>query len=80
VIVTVVWPATAEVVAVKVLLVCPAAIVMLEGICATVASLDIRDTVAPPDEAAPDKATVTVVEMPPMTLLGATVRDDSLTG
>ncbi len=58
-----------EVVAVKVVLVCPADTVTLDGTCTAVLLLD-KLTAAPPLGAAPLKVTVPVEEFPPVTVEG----------
>jgi hypothetical protein len=62
------------VVTVKVPDVAPAGIVMVSGTVTTEVSQLVRDTVTPPAGAAPVKATVAVVVLPALTLVGITVR------
>jgi len=77
--VTTVDAATALVVTVNVALVAPAAIVTLAGVLAT-AVLPLESvTVAPPVGAAPFNVTVPVEEFPPVTLVGFSVSDESVT-
>lgn len=68
---------TALVVAVNVVVVDPAATVTLAGTCAAVVLLLVSVTVAPPVGAAPLSVTVPVEEVPPVTLAGFRVTDDS---
>lgn len=76
--VTEVDDATPVVVIGKVVLVAPAAIVILAGTCATGVLLLDRVTKAPPAGAAPFRVTVPVELFPPTTELGLLVNDDRL--
>ena len=71
--------ATALVLTVNVALVAPAATVALEGTLATVVLLLESVTIAPPDGAGPLSVTVPVEDCtPPTTLVGFSVRDESV--
>jgi len=77
--VTEVDAATALVLTVNVALVAPAATVALEGTLATVVLLLESVTIAPPDGAGPLSVTVPVEDCtPPTTLVGFSVRDESV--
>jgi|SRR6266478_4450262 len=77
--VTVVDAVTALVLTVKVALVAPAATVTLEGTLAAAVLLLESATTAPPDGAAPLNVTVPVEDCtPPTTLVGFSVRDESV--
>ena len=62
---------------VKVALVAPAGTVTLDGTLAAFGRLLPRLTRVPPEGAADDNRTVPVDEVPPVTLVGLTVNDDS---
>jgi hypothetical protein len=64
------------VVAVKVPVLCPAAIVMLRGTCTKLFVLD-KVTKAPPEDAAPFNVTVPMDEFPAVTVLGFMVTDEA---
>ena len=64
---------------VKVALVWPAATVTLEGTVATDVLLLVRVTVAPPEGAAALRVTVPVELLPPLTLVGFKVSEESVT-
>jgi len=70
---------TDTVVTVKVALVAPEATVTLAGTPATALSLLLNETTAPPEGAAPDKVTVPVELLPPVTLAGLRLREERLT-
>ena len=70
--------ATALVLIVNVALVVPAGTVTLEGTLAAAVSLLESAICAPPDGAAPLSVTVPVEEFPPWTLVGFSVRDESV--
>jgi hypothetical protein len=72
-ILTVAFAATGVVVIVNVALVVPAATVTLAGTVAAAVLLLVSVTAAPPAGAAPFKVTVTVEEVPPVTLVGLSV-------
>ena len=72
--------ATALVVTVKVALVAPAGTVTLAGTMATAVLLLERATTAPPLGAAPLRVTVPCEELPPVTLVGLSVNEDSARG
>ncbi len=78
-IVAVVEAVTVLVVIVKVAVVAPAGTVTLAGTAVAVESSE-SVTTAPPAGAAPVSATVPVDELPPVTLVGLTVSEDSETG
>lgn len=81
VIVTAVAALTALVLTVKLAVVAPAATVTLAGSCAAAVLLLDSDTTAPPDGAAPLNVTVPVEDcVPPVTLVGFSVNEDSVTG
>lgn len=63
----------------NVALVCPDCTATLDGTVATVVLLLDRVTLAPPDGAAPVKVTVPVELFPPLTLVGFSVSDESVT-
>jgi hypothetical protein len=64
---------------VKVALVCAACTVTLDGTVATDVLLLDRLTLAPPEGAAPVNVTVPVELFPPLTLVGFSVSDESVT-
>lgn len=64
---------------VKLALVCPAWTVTLEGTVATDVLLLESVTLAPPDGAAPVRVTVPVELLPPLTLVGLRVSEESVT-
>jgi hypothetical protein len=68
---------TAEVVTVNVAVVRPAATVTLAGTCATLVLLLDKVTATPPTGAAPLKVTVPVDELPPIRVVGLTVKEES---
>src|SRR5437762_2224519 len=79
--VTAVDAVTALVLTVKVALVAPAATVTLEGTVAAAVLLLESATVAPPAGAAPLNVTVPVEDcVPPITLVGLSVSDESVAG
>ena len=79
--VTAVDTATALVLIVNVALVAPAATVTLEGTVAAAVLLLESATVAPPAGAAPLNVTVPVEDcVPPITLVGLSVSDESVAG
>ena len=79
--VTAVDAATALVLTVKVALVAPAATVTLEGTVAAAVLLLESATCAPPAGAAPLNVTVPVEDcLPPITLVGLSVSDESVAG
>src|SRR5205807_2133721 len=78
--VTVADAVTALVRTVNVALVAPAATVTLEGTVATNVSLLESATCAPPDGAGPLSVTVPVEESPPVTVVGFSDREESVTG
>ncbi len=79
--VTAVDAATALVLTVKVALVAPAATVTLEGTVAAAVLLLESATCAPPAGAAPLNVTVPVEDcVPPITLVGLSVSDESVAG
>ena len=63
----------------KVALVCPDCTVTLDGTIATEVLLLDRVTLAPPEGAAPVSVTVPVELLPPLTLVGFNVSDESVT-
>lgn len=63
----------------KLALVCPADTVTLDGTVATDVLLLDSDTLAPPEGAAPLRVTVPVELLPPLTLVGLRVSDESVT-
>jgi hypothetical protein len=67
------------VVTVKVALVAPAATVTLAGTVAAAVLLPESVTTAPPEGAAPVSVTVPCEELPPVTLVGLSVRVESVT-
>jgi hypothetical protein len=69
---------TVLVVTVKVAVVAPAATVTLEGTVATLVLLLLRVTTAPPVGAGPLMVTVPVEGLPPFTVVGLSVRVDTL--
>jgi hypothetical protein len=71
---------TAPVVTAKVAVVVPAATVTLVGTCATPVLLLESVTTAPPEGATPLNVTVPVELLPPTTLVGLSVTDDSVVG
>src|SRR2546426_7139343 len=78
---TVVDAATALVLTANVALVAPAATVTLEGTVAAAVLLLESATVAPPAGAAPLNVTVPVEDcVPPITLVGLSVSDESVAG
>lgn len=64
---------------VKVALVLPACTVTLDGTVATDVLLLDSPTVTPPEGAAPVSVTVPVERLPPLTLVGFSVSDESVT-
>jgi len=75
VITAVVVAVTVCVVTLNVLLVAPAGTVTLLGTVATLLLL-LSDTTTPPEGAAPDRVAVPVDKLPPVTLVGFSVRDE----
>jgi len=69
---------TDTVVTVKVALVAPEATVTLEGTVATAVSPLLSETTAPPEGATPDRVTVPVELLPPVTLLGLRLTDETV--
>lgn len=76
---TFVFDDTRCVLTVNVALVCPACTVTLDGTVATEVLLLKRLTFAPPEGAAPVNVTVPVELLPPLTLVGFSVSDESAT-
>ena len=76
---TLVFDETRCVLTVKLVLVCPACTVTLDGTVATDVLLLESDTVAPPDGAAALSVTVPVELLPPLTLVGLRLSEESVT-
>ena len=66
---------TTLVVTVNVTLLAPAGMVADAGTCATAVRLLLRETTAPPSGAAPFSVSVAVEDVPPVTVVGFTVRE-----
>src|SRR5689334_1867926 len=79
-IVTLVLAVTALVVMVKLAVLAPVGIVMLCGTATFAGALDERVTVTPADGAAPDSVTAPVAVDPPCTLVGLSVRVETVGG
>jgi hypothetical protein len=73
-------PALGNVVTVKVVLVAPAGTVTVDGTVAAPGWLLVSDTTVPPDGAALGRLTVPVAGLPPGTLVGLTVKAESVAG
>ena len=65
---------------VKVVLVAPAGTVTVDGTVAAPGWLLVSDTTVPPDGAALGSVTVPVAGLPPATLVGLTLKDESVAG
>ena len=73
-------PALGKVVTVKVALVEPAGMVTLDGTLAAPGWLLVRLTTVPPEGAALGRLTVPVAGVPPATLVGLTLNEESVAG